>query len=113
MIWQSLPYSLPLLISTAVCLLVGVFAWGRRSRPGTSAFVLLAVGVAVWAGGYALEFLSPELGQKLFWGKVQYFGIVLVPVAWLAFALQYSNRVTSWSRRSLTLLAIEPVIILR
>ena len=112
MIWQSLPYSLPLLISAGVCLLVGAFAWRRRSRPGTVAFVLLAVGVAVWAGGYALEFLSPELNQKLFWGKVQYFGIVLVPVTWLAFALQYSNRVTSWSRRSLVLLAIEPVIVL-
>ena len=112
MIWQSLPYSLPLLISAAVCLLVGGFAWRRRSRPGTTAFVLLTVGIAVWAGGYALEFLRPELDQKLFWGKVQYLGIVLVPVAWLAFALQYSNRVTSWSKRNLVLLAIEPVIIL-
>ncbi len=112
MIWQSLPYSLPLLISAAVCLLVGGFAWHWRSRPGTAAFVLLTVGIAVWAGGYAFEFLSPELNQKLFWGKVQYLGIVLVPVAWLAFALQYSNRVSSWSKRNLVLLAIEPLIIL-
>jgi two-component system cell cycle sensor histidine kinase/response regulator CckA len=112
MIWQSLPYSLPLLIAAAVCLLVGAFAWRRRSRPGTAAFVLLTAGIAVWTGGYAFEFLSPELNQKLFWGKVQYFGIVLVPVAWLAFALQYSNRVVSWSRRNLILLAVEPAVIL-
>ncbi len=48
--------------------------------------------VASWSLEYALELGSTELAGKLFWAKLQYVSIVVLPVAWFAFALQYTQR---------------------
>jgi PAS domain-containing protein len=68
--------------------------------------------IAMWSLGYTLELASTELPVKVFWAKMQYLGIVSVPTAWLAFALQYTNREGWLSRRNLALLAIEPLVTL-
>jgi PAS domain S-box-containing protein len=68
--------------------------------------------VAEWSLTYALELGSTGLATKVFWLKVQYFGVVMMPTAWLCFAAQYTKR-DKWLRPSnLILLAIEPLIIL-
>jgi diguanylate cyclase (GGDEF)-like protein/PAS domain S-box-containing protein len=51
--------------------------------------------MAEWSLGYAQEFLAADLAAKTFIAKVEYFGIVGVPVFWLAFALEYTGR-RSW-----------------
>jgi len=90
--WTWTPYAMLLFGAAASC--VAVAAVGiRRSAPGVAAFAVLLLSVAVWTAGYGLEMLSVPLPQKLFWARVQYIGIVLVPVAWLVFALQYAGRV--------------------
>jgi len=65
--------------------------------------------VAEYALGYALELGSTDLVTKLFWVKVEYLGMVVVPVVWLAFILQYSGRDKWLTRRNLALLAIVPL----
>jgi len=60
--------------------LVAGLGWRRRG-PGATAFTALLLAVALWAATYGLELLSEPLAQKVFWAKVQYFGIVLIPVA--------------------------------
>ena len=69
---------------------------------------MLMLAVAVWSLGYALELGSTDLPGKLFWAKVQYPGIVFVPVAWLAFALQYAGRDKWLARRNLIWLSSVP-----
>jgi len=90
--WSWTPYAAPLFAAAALCVLVALV--GVRRRPvGAAAFVVLLVSVAIWSSAYALELISVPLPQKLFWARVQYIGIVLIPVAWLVFALQYARRV--------------------
>jgi PAS domain S-box-containing protein len=110
--WQSTPYTLPLLIAATVTASLAAYAWRRRSAPGAMPFSLLMVAVTIWSLGYTLELAGAELPVKVFWAKVQYVGIVSVPTAWLAFALQYTNREGWLSRRNLALLAIAPSLIL-
>ncbi|MFQ5743203.1 MAG: histidine kinase N-terminal 7TM domain-containing protein, partial [Acidobacteriota bacterium] len=112
MAWQNTPYDLPLIVSVVICLLVGLLAWRRRPRPGGTALALLMVAVAFWSGGYALELSSAELGRKILWAKIQYFGILAVPISALSFSLLYSGRVKRVGPRFLTLLAIEPLLTL-
>ncbi|HEX8990136.1 MAG TPA: histidine kinase N-terminal 7TM domain-containing protein, partial [Anaerolineales bacterium] len=57
--------------------------------PGSRSLVVLILAASLWSAGYALEFLSPNLQMKLFWARFQYFGITVIPVAWLTFAHRY------------------------
>jgi len=92
MAWNWTPYALPLLVAAVICVVVAVMGVRRRG-PGGHAFAVLLGAVAVWSAASALEVLSVSLAQKLLWARVEYFGIVLTPVAWLVFSLQYSGRV--------------------
>jgi diguanylate cyclase (GGDEF)-like protein len=79
----------------------------RRDDPTVRAFLTLAVGVAIWSGGRLLEVSSPELDWRILWAKIQYFGIVAVPIGWLVAMVHLSRPryVVPWSILSLPWLA--------
>ncbi|UCC64735.1 MAG: GAF domain-containing protein [Anaerolineae bacterium] len=110
--WQYTHYILPLLVAAAISVALALLAWRRRSVPGAVASMVLMMAVAEWSLAYALRLGSTDLATKLFWAKVRYVGIVIVPAAWLALALQYTQREEWLTRRDVALLAIEPLITL-
>jgi PAS domain S-box-containing protein len=110
--WQYTPYVLPLVIAAGLSAALALFVWRHRSAPGAKVLVLLMLAAAEWSLGYGLELVSADLPTKLFWGKVAYLGIAIVPTAWLAFALQYTGREKWLTRRNLVLLVIEPSVTL-
>jgi len=112
MIWGSSPYILALLLAAALAAGVIVSAWRRRSVPGAAPLALLMVAVAEWSLGYALELGSAALRAKITWAKLEYLGIVAVPVVWLVFALQYTGRERWMARRNLALLIVIPLLTL-
>jgi PAS domain S-box-containing protein len=79
---------------------------------GVAPFSILMLAVAEWSLGYALELAGTDVPTKLFWLNIEYLGIVIVPVAWLALALQYTGRTKWLAPRLLVLLSIEPLITL-
>ena len=44
--WQYTPYTLPLLLSTAIGLVVVVYAWRYRTTPGVKPFIILVLATA-------------------------------------------------------------------
>jgi len=110
--WQYTPYLIPLLIAAGVCAALAAVAWRRRSVPRALPFLVLMLAVAEWSLTYALRLGSVDLAAKLFWAKVRYVGIVAVPTSWLLLSLQHTYRARWASRRNLSLLAIEPVLVL-
>ena len=114
MTWQPLSYSLLLFIVAVLGIFLARSAWRRRPVPGAAAFTWLMLAAGEWALTYALELSSADLWAKVFWAKTQYLGIVLVPVAWLAFALQYTGR-GEWltqRKRHAVLLMLVPLVTL-
>ena len=79
---------------------------------GAATLALLMAAVAEWSWGYALEIGAVDLATKLFWAKVQYLGIVTLPVAWLAFSLHYTHRRKWLTRRNGALISIIPLLTL-
>ena len=79
---------------------------------GAATLALLMAAAAEWSWGYALETGAVDLATKLFWAKVQYLGIVTLPLAWLAFALQYTRQDRWLTRRNIALLSIVPALTL-
>jgi len=67
-------------------------------------------GLCIWTAGYALELSGADLPTKILWAKIEYVGIVTVPVTWLAFALQYTGREGWLTRRNLALLSALPLL---
>jgi PAS domain S-box-containing protein len=107
---QYTVYLVPLLLATTLSAGLSIYAWRQQPTPGALSLAALAFLVAEWSFCYALEIFHTDLGSKVFWGKLEYIGIVTVPVAWLAFALQYGQRGHLITRRSLPPLLIVPLI---
>lgn len=109
--WQlALPYTLPLLISASLAVITAMFVWRRRTAPGARPLVALSLAAAVWSSAYALEIAATPTPFALFWARVQYLGIMTLPVAWIAFVLEYASLQHRLTRQNLALLLIVPVL---
>src|SRR5262245_55841120 len=97
-------------IAAAIAIAVAHYSWRRRSLRGAAALAGIAVSVAEWALTYALELASPGLSSKIVWAKLEYLGIVSVPLAWLVFTLHYTRAEKRLPRPVLALLAVIPCL---
>ena len=107
--WLDSPYVIALLVAGGVSAYLAFFVWARRSSPVATPLAMLLLGATVWQVGYAFELASDNESTKVLWAKVGYLGIVTVPTAWLAVALQYTGRGHWLSRRNLALLGMVPL----
>jgi PAS domain S-box-containing protein len=112
MSWQYTPYIFPLLLAAGISAILTISAWQHRQQAGTRPFMLLTAAVTFWSLSYVVQLSHTGLATKLFWTNLQYLGITAVPVAWLLFALQYTGHERWINRRTLILLAIEPLLTL-
>ncbi len=65
--------------------------------------------IALWTLTSALHTITADISMRIFWAKVQYLGIAMVPPLWLLFALDY-GRWRAITGRKLALLAAIPLI---
>lgn len=109
---QYTPASIPLLISIIISLVLVFTAFGRRHVPGARSFIWLMLGVTEWTIFYTLEISSVDPQLQMIWIKFRFIGIAIVPISWLAFALEY-NRLSNWlTKRNVLLAAIVPAAII-
>ncbi len=104
------PYILPLLAAALISGWVALYAWSRRTNSGAIGLTLLATAVAEWSIGYALELAGADLETKVFWGKLQYLGIVLVPLMWVGFTFHHADQAKWLTFRAMGTLSIVPII---
>jgi PAS domain S-box-containing protein len=112
LIWQETLFIVALLAVAAISVASALYTWSRRPVPGSKAVAVLALASAEWLAAYALELASVDVLDKVFLNKVQFVGVVIVPVAWLLFALQYTRREEWLTRRTLLALSIMPLVTL-
>ena len=110
MIWQHTPYTLPLLGSAAVLLVMAALVWQRRATPGAAPLTLLTLAIAFWSVTYALQLAGADLETQFFWARIKYLGVTGVSPLWLAFALTYSGRAHCLTRPVRLLLALPPLV---
>lgn len=88
-----------------------VYLWRRRSTREVMPLTVLLLGVSFWSATYALELLGADIPTKLLWARVEYFGIVALPFAWLHFAIRFRSSLEktflpSWVNMILFLITI-------
>ncbi|MBN2309369.1 MAG: hypothetical protein JXR94_10380, partial [Candidatus Hydrogenedentes bacterium] len=82
----------------------------RVNRPGGIWLALLVISTTIWLVGEVLDIGVTDLDIKLFWTRVRYLGVVIVPVAWFFFVCHHCRK-AQWVRpRNIILLSIIPAM---
>lgn len=112
MSWQFTPYTLFLLLAAGIVFGLAFLLRRHRHALGAGALAVMMLAAGLWDLGAGLELSAADHFYKVLWAKLQYLGIVAIPVAWLAFAVVYTGRESWLSRRNLALLCVVPAITL-
>ncbi len=105
-------YSVGLLLTAACAGGVAYFAWQRRQMIGGRAFFRTMLGTVWWALMLGLEAAALRTSDKITFAKLQYFGIVTVPIFWFIFVSRYIGRDKWLTRRNQLLLWVIPAMTL-
>lgn len=84
-------------------------SWRKSTAPAVLPFCGMMFSLFIWSLGYALEIFVPSLEVKILFAKIEYLGIVAVPVFWLGFSLEYTGRLVWRSWRNGLFLWIVPL----
>jgi diguanylate cyclase (GGDEF)-like protein/PAS domain S-box-containing protein len=104
-------YLIALIAGTLISFRVLIAAWRRRDAPGAVPLIFFTAAATWWMVCYALRLTIVPASGSLIWFKLMYLGIVTIPPAFLAFALQYTGHGQWVNFRLIGLLAIEPLLV--
>ena len=104
-------YAVSLAIGAVLALAVAMTAWKRRAAPGALPLGLLALASAWWIGCELSSWLlGPPAGDRLFWYRSAFAGVVVTVPAFFLFALEYTERANWITRTRILLLTVEPLL---
>ncbi len=116
--WQAFFYLIPHLILTVIPLLIGIilsagiayYAWRRRSVPAAKSFTIFMIAAIIWSTGMLLSTVSATQRAQSLWMQISHLGVIIMPVAWLAFTLKYTGQDRWLPAEVWMLLAIIPLL---
>lgn len=97
-------------IATTIALIAFHYSRRYRATPGALWLSRLILLISGWLIFNTLELVAQSEVYTLFWAKVTYIFIVSVPLGWIAFAFQYTERLKWLERSRFALLCIIPSI---
>lgn len=89
MTFDFTPYILPLILNASLTFGLVIYLWRRRSTREAIPLTVLLLGISFWSATYSLELLGADFSTKLFWARVEFFGIIALPFAWLHVAARF------------------------
>ena len=106
-------HSLLLLVSALLIGVLSAYAWHRRSAsPVTGYAACFLAAIALYVGGFAMELGATDLGSVLFWVRVEYLGIAVVPPLVIGMVLEYTGQGRYLTRPFLAALFAVPAVTL-
>lgn len=99
-----------LFLSVAVGTAATILAWRVRSEPGAKPLVALLLGQSWWSTCLIFRLQATAVDAKLFWTDLAWLGVVVIPVAWLLFSLEYTGRDEYVRPRFVAVLAVVPAV---
>ena len=100
------------LLAALLSFVLGVIAWRKRTVKGAIAYLFLAIGSGIWLFSSSMHLFGHSFAFKNFWSKTQYFGIVLLVLAWCVFTLRFTNNDHWLKKRWVQLLGLPPALVL-
>jgi PAS domain S-box-containing protein len=109
--WQITLLDLLYVIALLTALIVLAYSWPQRHKPIAQPLLLVIAGVVIWLSSNLIEARFLTEAPRLFWNNMQYVGIVLVPAGWFLFTITYAGWTRWLNKRTLSLLLIEPILV--
>ncbi|MCK5786619.1 MAG: diguanylate cyclase [Candidatus Sabulitectum sp.] len=110
---QNTLFMILLLLAALISGQIAMVAWKRRRiGPVASAVALFMLASCWWGLTYAFHWSGALEPSNMFWLDTTYLGVVIVPTAYLAFALYFTGHGNWLTKRKIAILAIEPVLTL-
>ncbi|MDR6555062.1 histidine kinase N-terminal 7TM domain-containing protein [Paenibacillus qinlingensis] len=103
--------SLLLFLAAGVMLYVAFLSYQQRHLPVARTMILIMIGAAWYASGYAFELLSRNLYEVKFSLQIEYVGIPFVTTLWLIQVIQFSGTASLYRKRLALALFIIPVAV--
>jgi PAS domain S-box-containing protein len=94
-----LPKTLPLVVAPAILLPLAAYALAHRRVRGASWYATLLFALSFWCVAYLWELNATGLEAKSIALKVRYIGVLLLPMAWLGFIIDFVARADARTRR--------------
>lgn len=89
---QLNPFAIPTFLSTLLGIGLVVFMVRQRATAVQRPLALMIMGISWWALFYTVELLSTHLNTMIFCSKLQYLGVVTIPIFWVMFAFRYAGK---------------------
>ncbi len=106
-------HSILLLVSALLTGVLSAYAWSRRSTgPVTGYAACFLAAIALYVGGYAMELGATDLESILFWIRVEYLGIAVIPPLVIGMVLEYTGQGRYLTRPFLAALFAVPAVTL-
>ncbi len=107
------PYVMIMIASAIICVSIIAFVWFyHRKNSEAKPLILLLLGVTEWIAAALMGLLDQDLSHNILWAKVEYIGVVSVPLALLVYVLYHSGLNQKLNLKRLAWLALIPVITL-
>ncbi len=105
------------LLALVLLILGGFYAWvgiyiSHRQIKARASFVGMMLSMSLWSLFYGLEIMANTLSAKLLWARIEYLGIVSLPVLWLIFVLTFIGHSDLLTKRFHRALWIIPLLTL-
>ncbi len=84
-----------LILNAATSFVIAFLLSRRPEKPGLRAMAFTLVGLGIWSFCYAMITVSPTLEEKHVWLKLENIGIIIVPVLWFFFTMEFT-RLDGW-----------------
>lgn len=83
-----------------------------RSGHAVKTFAMMMLGATIWAIAYAFELAMTDLDSMIFWIRLEYIGISLIPACWIIFILQFTGNDKYLNSKTIALIYLLPIITL-
>ena len=105
-------FSIILILTSAITLILMVYALKFKSVDGAISFSLLMLSATIFSLGYAFEFIETSISGKFNCVLLEYIGISFIPLLYLIFSLQFAKNRIGFNRRFILSLLVIPISIL-
>ncbi len=110
MIWQYTSYLIPFVACGLILIILGITGLRNRTSVCARPYSLLMFAAAVWAFCTALELSSADLATQMLAIQIEYLAMVVVPVGWILFALEYTGHEEWITKKNIALLSLIPAL---